>query len=235
MTTLTVTLAGIGAAVLLAGPAVEPAAGASAPGSVVASTGTRHTTSIRFLHFDQVRGYGTSTTVRGQVVATVRGSTGAVAGVRVRLYRKFNGTTQWHHLDTRSTTDSSFPHFRFTASSVRNATYRVAFAGNAELQPSRDSTYVGVHRNVSGRIEDRTGHFHGRVTPHYAHRRIVLQKRSCGTCSWHQVTTGHTAARGRYSFTVGAPRRGQWYWRVSTPATSSFIRSFSGVFTTRLR
>lgn len=235
MTPLTVTLAGVGAAVLLAGPAVEPAAGASAPGSVVASAGTRHNTSIRFLHFDQVRGYGTSTTVRGQVVATIGGSTGAVAGVHVRLYRKFNGTHQWHHIGTNRTTKTRFPHFRFVASSLGNATYRVAFAGNAKLQPSRNSAFVGVHRNVSGRIEDRTGHFHGRVTPHYAHRRIFLQKRSCGTCSWHQAKSGHTAARGRYSFSVGAPRHGRWYWRVSTPAAPRFIRSFSGVFTTRLR
>jgi hypothetical protein len=232
MITLTASIAA--AAVLLAGPAVASAAGAPAPGAA-SHTGARHSTSIRFLNFDQVRGYGASTNVHGQVVATVGGSRGAVAGVRVSLARKLNGTARWHHLETRATTHSGSPQFRFTATSVGNATYRVSFKGNAKLQPARRSVFVRVHRQVSGRIEDRTGRFHGRVRPHYSHRGITLQKRTCGTCSWHAVHTGHTAARGHFSFTVGAPRRGRWYWRVSTPASRQFIRSFSGVFTTRHR
>lgn len=217
----------------LPGPADAASPPASVPHTVAATL--RHDTSIRFLNFDHLRAYGRSTTIRGQVAVTIRGSQRAVAGVRVKLYRKLDGGSRWHYLDTRRTTTSSYPEFRFTASSIGNAHYRVRFAGNAQLQPSHRVTGVQVYRRISGRIEDRTGRFHGRVTPAYAHRVIYLEKRSCGTCGWRTVRTDHTGRRGHYSFKVGAPHRGRWYWRVSTPATTRFIRSYSGVFTTRLR
>jgi hypothetical protein len=206
--------------------AFETAAGASA---------ARADTSIRFLSFDSVRRYGSATIIRGQVAATVNGTTGAVAGVHVRLFRRLNGSSNWVHLQTRRTTKSAFPHFRFRVNSAGNARYRVRFRGNSSLQPSHNQTYVRVYRAITGRIEDRTGRFHGRVTPHYAHRTVHLAKRSCARCSWERLRTDKTGKHGRYSFRVGAPSRGRWFWRVSTPQSSRFIRSFSAVFTTRLR
>lgn len=203
----------------------DTAAGASA---------TRSDSSIRFLSFDSVRRYGSTTTIRGQVAATVNGTTGAVPGVHVRLFRKLNGSSSWVYLQKRRTTESAFPHFRFRVNSVGNARYGVRFRGNTSLRPSHNQTYVRVYRAITGRIEDGTGRFHGRVTPHYAHRRVHLAKRPCARCSWRRVRTDTAGKRGRYSFRVGAPSSGRWFWRVSTPRSTRFIRSFSAVFTTRL-
>lgn len=228
-------LVGVSALALLtlAGPADAAKPASSGPHAVASDT--RYDTAIRFLSFDSIRKYGTSTTIRGQVAATVNGSQGAVAGVRVKLYRKLAGTTSWQYLDTDYTTQTAYPHFRFTANSVGNARYRVRFAGNQGLQPSRNQTLVRVYRPITGRIEDGTGRFHGRVTPNYAQHLVNLEKRSCGSCSWNRVRSDRAGIHGRYSFTVGAPRSGRWFWRVSTPATTKFVRSYSGVFTTRLR
>lgn len=228
-------LVGLSAVALLTipGPAHAAKPATAEPSAVTASG--RYDTAIRFLNSDTVRKYGTSTTIRGQVVATVNGSQGAVAGVEVKLFRKLNGTTSWRYLATGYTSSTTYPHFRFTADSLGNASYRVRFAGSARLQASRNQKPVHVYRPITGRIEDGTGRFHGRVTPTYAHRTIYLDKRSCGTCSWKRERTDLTRIHGRYSFRVGAPRTGRWFWRVSTPATTAFIRSYSGVFTTRLR
>jgi hypothetical protein len=222
---------GLSALALITIPGPAAAAGSGADPHAVA-VAARANTDVRFLSFDHLRAYGTSTTIRGQVAATAVGR--ALSNVRVRLYRKLDGTSRWHYLATRRTSTSRYPQFRFTAASIGNAHYRVRFAGNRRYQPARATTAVHVHRNITGRIEDRTGRFHGRVTPRYAHHVIHLEKRSCGTCAWRSVRTDRTGDRGRYSFKVAAPHRGRWYWRVSTPAKPRFIRSYSGVFTTRL-
>lgn len=216
-----------------AGPAgaVEPAV--SEPHTAASAT-TRYDTSVRFLAFDSIRRYGTRTKIRGQVVATTATGTGAVPGVRVKVFRRLAGTSSWIRLGTSVTTDSTYPHFRFTAASLGNARYRVRFAGNSRLKPARNSTPVRVYRSITARIEDGSGRFHGRVAPRYAHRWVRLEKRSCGTCGWHRVRSARAGSRGSYSFVVGAPRSGKWYFRVSTAATTRFIRSYSGVFTTRL-
>lgn len=228
------TLVGICAAALLTVPAPTTAASPAALAPTAMETASRYDTSIRFLSFDHVRGYGSNTTIRGQVAATVNGQQGAVRGVRVKLFRKINGTTRWNYLQTRYTTQSDFPSFTFVANSVANAKYQVRYLGNANLQRSRARTTVFVHRRFHAQLEDGTGRFHGRVTPDYAHRSVQLQKRSCASCDWNQVRRTRTGDRGGWSFTVGAPRNGRWFWRVTTPATTKYIRSYSGVFMTRL-
>lgn len=234
MTILRGTLVGFAGLALLSLPTMT-AATAAPIHEATSPAAARANTAIRFLGFDHLRGYGTPTRIRGQVIATVGGRQGSVRNVRVRLLRKLDGTSRWRYLGTKRTTSSRSPVFRFAVTSIGNAHYRVRFSGNGSYQPARGATAVSVHRRITGRIEDRTGRFHGRVTPRYARHIIHLEKRSCGACAWHRVRSARTGGRGRYSFKVGAPNRGRWYWRVSTPAKPRFIRSYSGVFTTRLR
>lgn len=232
MTLVRSVLVGLFAAALLGVPNAATATSPSGVEPHVSVASSRYDTSIRFLNFDSVRGYLSDTTIRGQVAATVNGSQGAVKGVRVKLYRKINGTTQWNYLQTKYTNQSDYPSFTFVAKSVANAKYQVRYAGNSNLQPSRARTTVLVYRHFHASLEDGTGRFHGRVSPDYGSRRIDVQKRSCAACGWHRVQTTQTGDRGGYSFTVGAPRNGRWFWRVSTPASTKYIRSYSGVFTT---
>lgn len=239
MKSLRSVLVGVTAASLLGLPGAAAAATPS-PGPSLASAASsaalsRYDTSIRYLSFDHSRAYGSPTKIRGQVVATVRGQRGAVRHVRVKLSRRVFGTGHWKHLKTTYTSRTDRPRFRFRVKSPANARYRVAFGGNAKLQPTRKRTTVVVHRKFNARLEDGTGRFHGRVIPNYAHRRIFLDRRECASCGWDRVRSARTGDRGRWSFKVGTPTPGKTWWRVSTPASTKFIRSYSSVFTTERR
>ncbi len=225
------TLAAATAAGLLGLPLTASAAPTPSDADVRQAT-MRYNTSIRFLNFDHTRGYGTSFHIRGQVVVPALG--GAVRGVRVTLYRKLNGSSHWARLTTRRTSQQARPKFRFTTAARANADYRVAYRGSNKLQPSRDATAVSVNRHFEAKLEDGTGRFHGRVSPRYAHRIVSLDRRTCATCGWHRVRSQHAGRHGSFSFTVNAPRKGTYYWRTSTAASTRFIRSHSAVFTTRL-
>jgi hypothetical protein len=208
-------------------PAGSPTALESSPAQLA-----RANTSVRFLNFDSTRGYGSVVTIRGQVVVPGQGS---IKNARVKLFRQIDGTKRWQYLQVTRTGSSKYPRFTFTARAVANAQYRAKFVGNANYQPARAGTPVSVYRLFHAALEDGTGRFHGRVTPDYGSRRIDLHKRSCATCGWHRVRSAQTGGKGGFSFTVGAPQKGRWFWRVSTPASTRYIHSHSGVFTTRLR
>jgi hypothetical protein len=190
-------------------------------------------TSIRFLDFDRVRGYGSDIHVRGQLY--VRSQGGAVPGAHVRLYRQLNGSSHWTYLATRRTSNGTYPMFRFSVTARANATYRVVFRGNSSFRRSQGSAAVDVYRVFDVALEDGSGRFHGRISPHYADHRVYLDRRHCGSCSWHRLKTGRTDSRAHFSFHTDAPRHGRFYWRVSTPASTQYIRSYSSVFTTQLR
>ncbi len=236
MTSLRSAVLGVTAASMLMLPGtVTTAAADSSPtaASPVATAASRHHTSVRFLSFDHTRAYGSTTSVRGQVIARIGGDNGSVAGVRVTLLRQLDGSSNWRSLGVDFTSRSGFPKFVFDVKSRANATYRAVYNGNKRLEPSSNRTSVSVYRTFSASLEDGSGRFHGRVSPHYAHKAISLDKRSCATCGWRRVSTARTGDKGVWSFKVGAPRHGRSFWRVATPASSKFVKSYSGVFTTQ--
>jgi hypothetical protein len=229
---------GFSAAGLLVAPivAVPPSLAAMAPGvaesSAAQGSAAVTATSIRFLDFDHSRKYGGVVRIRGQVA--VPSLNGALAGVHVKLYRRYNATSAWKYLATGVTSRTSTPQFRFRPAARGNADYRVVFEGNSKAGRSRDATSVFVHRRITAKLEDRSGHFHGRVSPGYGHRLVSLDKRSCASCGWRHVRSDRAGSKGGFSFDVNAPRKGRYFWRVSVPATRLFTRSYSGVFTTKL-
>lgn len=233
-------LIGATAASLLAWPGAATANVASKHPASQPQVGTqvaagRFDTSVRFLDFDHSRRYATDVNIRGQVIAKVGDNQGAVKDVRVRLYRRIDGNTRWLHIDSGRTNERRRPSFTFRARARANATYRVVFAGNAQLQPSQDATGVVVYRGFNARLEDGTGRFHGRVVPRYGHRVVFLEKRNCASCPWRSVARDETTDRGRYRFKVGAPPTGRYYWRLRTPPSIKYIRSYSSTFTTERR
>ncbi|MGI8994757.1 MAG: hypothetical protein ACR2FP_10660 [Nocardioidaceae bacterium] len=221
------------AAATAASPAPHELARQSAP-RMIQQAG-RYDTAIRFLDFDHTRPFMRRANIRGQVAATIGDRRGGLKGAAVKLYRKIAGTSTWRYVDTASTSHTDYPRFRFAPRSLANATYRVVFAGNDRLQASRGATSVAVHRTFDPRMEDGTGRFHGQMGPRYAHRLVLLEKRPCARCGWRQVSKDFTGDYSRWSFKVGAPVNGRWWWRVSAPAATRFIRSFSGIYTTELR
>jgi hypothetical protein len=229
-------IVGLTAAGLLALPGIAAAAPTSSPADTASAAqalrGQRFDTKIRFLAFDHTRGFGTKTVVRGQVVSDRGAGPGAIPGIRVKLYRQLDGTSRWVFLDKDYTSHSASPSFRLHARSKANAAYKVVYAGNDNYRRSHDVTSVSVYRYFDAQLEDGTGRFHGKVTPAYAHRVIYLAKRRCADCGWDRVRSEKTRRHGLYSFKVGAPRHGRWWWRVSTPASTAYIASNSAVYTT---
>jgi hypothetical protein len=193
----------------------------------------RHETSVKFLNFDRTRGYGSKTAIRGQVIANVGAGRGSVPNATVKLYRQINGTSGWKPLGhDRTTYPSRAPKFGFKVRSKANARYKVVFEATHRCKGSSNETSVSVYRHFDAQLEDGTGRFHGKVSPAYSHKRIYLEKRTCPDCGWDRVRSAKTGKKGSYSFQVGAPAHGRWWWRVSTPASERFIRSYSSVFTT---
>ncbi len=219
------------AAVALSLPMAAPATAAQPSTALAAGSG--YATTIRYLSFHHVHPYGATVTISGQVVATVGDTTGAVSGVRVSLFRRVGGTSKWQYVAATTTSQTKAPEFHFRTTVKVSARYQVRFTGDAAYKPARAATQLAVHRLIIGRIEDRSGRLHGRVGPGYAHRWVHLEKRNCASCGWKHVRTARAGDHGRYRFTVGAPRTGHWYWRLTTSATKKFVRSSSGVFTTR--
>ena len=237
MPRLTKTLVALTAAGLLAVPVAVSASadastltGSSSP-SVAAAA--QRDTWIRYVDFNRVKRYGSVTKIRGQVAVRTPNGPRAVRGVDVRLYRKIDGSGTWRYLGT-DRTGYDLALFVFRARSVANATYRVVYRGGPLLERSRGAARVLVYRPVASQMEDRSGVFSGRVTPRYAHRKITLERRTCGSCSWQAVRSRLTGDYGRFRFDVGAPQTGRWFWRASVPASTRFMRSFSGVYTTEL-
>jgi hypothetical protein len=227
-------LAGTCALGLLVSPLAARAATSAQPHAAAPQPAvTAARTSIRFLDFDRTRAYGSDVHVRGQLYVPSQG--GAVPDAHVRLYRKLDGHSHWAYLAMRRTSSGTYPKFRFAVTASANATYRVVFRGNPSFARSSGSAGVDVYRTFDASLEDGSGRFHGRISPRYAHHTVYLDRRRCGGCSWHRVSTDRTSARSTFSFRTTAPRHRKNYWRVSTPATTKFIRSYSSVFTTQLR
>lgn len=251
MTPLRMALVGATSASLLLVPAgataISPTATAPAAPAESAATSTdssrlaaaaavqgRYNTWIRFLRFDHTRPWSSRVRIKGQLAARKDGQVGALKGRRVTLYRQYDGRSRWVRLETRRTSQEARPKFRFTVRARANADYRVAFAGNRRFQPTRDKTHVSVYRIFNAKLRDGSGRFHGKVQPRYRNKVIRLEKRRCASCGWDVVRSKRTGDYGRWRFNVGAPRSGRWWWRVSTPGSTKFIRSHSGVFTTEL-
>jgi len=226
-------LVGLTAASLLGLPAV---ALASAPTTGAQQAVTRHSTSIRWMPFRHIQGAGFSITVRGQVVSHAQGKRGALGGVNVRLYRRLDGSATWVYLATHNTGSSDTPQFRFLTESRQNADYKVVFGGNAAFAPTSGTTWLNVYRLFNGHLYDgtSTATYKGNVTPYYTNKQITLQRRACVSCSYVDYRNATTGTNGAYSFALPAPSTGRWWWRVTIPGTTAFLRSYGRTITTEL-
>jgi hypothetical protein len=179
--------------------------------------------------------YGGHLKLRGQVRYRSHGSVFAAAGVKVRLLRRPNGSSNWKRIDSDTTSNTAKPTYSVGATAGGNADYRVVFRGNSHLQPSRKTVPLFVHRKLPAKIVQVSPtdlQLVGHVVPKYAHKNVKLQKRDCTGCSWHTIRHQRTNSRSHFSFDIGAPRSGSWYFRVKTAASTRFATSYSATFRT---
>jgi hypothetical protein len=89
------------------------------------------------------------------------------------------------------------------------------------------------HRTITAKVvkPHATLQLHAHVA-NYPRGHTFLEKRNCATCGWHVVAKRDTSRVGRVSYPLGAPRTGRWYYRMGTPQTHDFARSYSRKFYT---
>jgi hypothetical protein len=214
----------------VAATAVQPT---TAAGQAVKASGRNTWVVVHPYHHH--KRYGGHLKLTGQVRYRSHGSVFAAAGVKVRLLRRPNGSSAWNRIGSDTTSHTAKPSYSFGASARGNADYRVVFRGNSHLQSSRKTVHVVVHRKLPAKIIQVTPtdlQLVGHVVPRYAHRNVKLQKRDCAGCSWHTIRHQKTTSRSHFSFDVGAPRSGSWYFRVKTAASTRFAVSYSATFRT---
>jgi len=231
MTKMRVALVGLTAAGLIG----VPAAAIATSTGVFHQSGSRHSTSIRWLPFRHVHAAGAPMTLVGQILSRAHGEHGALAGVDVKIYRKLEGASTWVYLGTSTTDTGGLPRFRFVTPSRQNAHYQVTFAGTTSYAPTSKDTWLTVYRLFHGKIIDGTAAatYQGNVTPYYTHKQITLQRRSCATCSYVDYRKQTTGTNGTFSFSLPAPPSGRWWWRVTVAGTTQFMPSYGGTISTQ--
>lgn len=174
-----------------------------------------------------------SFTVRGQVIYTdpEDGQEYAADGT-VTLERQFRGDATW---TTLGSDDMSvfYPVFSFSATALRNATYRVDFVGDDRYAPSTQTLSIRVARNVTAKLtEPRENVFYlsGRVSPSYIGRPVTLMRKKCSSCAWHAYTTKATNELSRYRFKLPLPKSGSFYFRARVAGDVTFVTAYSTTY-----
>lgn len=150
----------------------------------------------------------------------------------VTLHRRWKGTQAWVSLGSHTIVGELFT-YSFRAS--RNADYRVTYNGGAygvyTFNTSETTLPLGVARRFKESITKRTLVFKGRIVPSYARKAIVIQRKTCATCSWKRYAKVRTDKRSRWSKKLTAPRGfGQrWYFRAVAPGGAQYLQSYSRV------
>lgn len=113
--------------------------------------------------------------------------------------------------------------FRFT----ENAQYKVVFTGST-AQSAYDDSYVAgesvpmvapVTRKVA--ISNPKGTvLKGKITPDFGKSKIKVQKKVGKKFKKYRSFT--TDKKGRFRFTLPAPSRGKWIWKVTVPGNKKY-------------
>lgn len=179
--------------------------------------------------------YGDTLTITGQVVYTDPGDNEqyALEGATVVLARRYLDSSTWTEVGS-VVTSGFWPAYEFTQKAVRNAVFRVTFAGDATYQASTNRATGRVRRIVSSRgTEPRENVFYlsGRVRPAYDRKRVDLMRKTCSACSWKVSASQRTTATSRFRFRLPLPPRSQThYFRVRVPGGTSYITSYSTTY-----
>lgn len=84
-------------------------------------------------------------------------------------------------------------------------------------------------RNLNDRLVQRNGKLfmRGKVSPAYKKRIIVVQRKTCKSCSWKRVARVRTNSKSVFIYQMGAPRRGNWFFRAYAPKFNGYGKSWS--------
>jgi len=90
----------------------------------------------------------------------------------------------------------------------------------AKALPKRNLNDTLVHKNNRLFMK-------GKVDPSYKHRLVVIQRRDCKSCDWHRVARVTTNSYSRFSYELGAPKKGSWFYRAFAKKYNGYGKSWS--------
>jgi hypothetical protein len=232
---VTPALTGVALVVSLLGVPVSAEAAQPAQAAADSAKAHRRNTWVVVHPYHHHKRFGAHLKLSGQLRYRSHGSVFAATGVKVRLLRRPAGSHHWRRIGSDTTSHAAKPTYSFGAKTRGNADYRVVFRGNPHLQPSRKTVHLFVHRKLPAKVVQVSPtdlQLVGHVVPRYRHHKVKLQKRDCRRCAWHTIRHQRTTSRSHFSFDVGAPRSGSWYFRVKTARSTRFAVSYSATFRT---
>lgn len=214
---------------LLGLPALVVSAGTASAATLTSSVRIT-TTAKRLVHGQEV-------TYTGQLVVSNGTQSGFVPGERLRLQRRYKGTSDWKVIQERVTNNSTGS-VQFTTPANRNASYRIRYNGGAIQQQALPPATSGkrtlkVERDIVERSRDLAGlkvRFFGKVKPKFAHKSVYLQRKTAGH-SWTRVGKDVTNGKAKWSFVVRAGRKigDVVRYRVFTKSGTKFVHTESRV------
>lgn len=188
--------------------------------------------------------HGQHLTITGTVlVEGPGGEDGWLPDATVVLQRRWRGAEQWHELATATTTgEDGDGRYRFDVEALRNATFRVRYAGESRPDGADTVTFGDstarvtswVRRDLRTRIDEPAPDrvvLAGRVRPG-GRQTVQLVRKTCKQCAWTPSRQKPTDRTGRFRFRLGAPEHGSWYYRVQTPASPRFLETRSKTWRT---
>lgn len=207
-------------------PACSP--GPARPATAVevetpAPTGVRETR-VHWTRWSTRLVHGERATLHGQVVT----DDGAVPGADVDLLARPAGADAWREVASASS-DPDTGVFAFDCVPAEATTrFRVVYRGSLLHAPSRAERTVAVARWVPDRMVPKPSGLRlvGSVSPAYAGRPVLLQRRTCQTCTWKVVDRRAADSDSEWRFRVAVPRSGAWGYRVKVPADARFVTGY---------
>lgn len=144
------------------------------------------------------------------------------------VQRKLVGESTWTTVKT-----SSSAYLYDSIKARGNASYRVLYSGTSTYAASGASVSSKVQRKINDTITgSRKLTFHGKVAPLYKRGKVIVQWKKKKAGAWKKYRVVRTNAKSKFAATVGAPRRGYWYFRAVLPASKKFAASSTGTWRT---
>lgn len=184
-------------------------------------------TEIRWVRWHTRVVYGDTATLKGQVVT----QDGAIPDATVDLVAREAGSSKWVSVGS-ATSDSETGVFSFTClKPIRTTEYRAVYHGTLLYGGSEGDRTVEVARRVPDamtQVAPDQFRFQGSVEPRYVARSVLLQRKSCSSCSWRTLSRATTTARSEWRFTIDVSGfTGSRWYRAVVPADDLYVRSYS--------
>ena len=200
------------------------------------TTASRSTTTTPVLvQPDHSIGHGRTIKLRSFLRSSTDGTSQRVASTELRLQRRSAAGRSWTTVASGATA-AGRPHLaRFDVSPRRTSQFRVVKPGtDAGGRRVSAPVTVRVRSSVTSKLVARGDRWRlsGVVAPAHINRRVILQRRTCGSCAWTKARERLTGDASGYRFFVKPGRTASF--RVKVPAKSRLAAGRSRARTVRI-